>query len=107
MALIPFALVEYRVGVCIRGALSERSAILSSPSPPHEYEEMESHAQASRSWRVMGRVTMFGLPFVLPSYAGSRSVPTNEAVRSHTKCGSDVCPHVDLMGNLDTNVTWI
>ena len=30
--------------------------------------------------------------------AGSCSVPTNEAVRSHTKCGSDVCPHVDHYG---------
>ena len=108
-----FALIGYGVGAYLfitQGdglSPSERSAILSFTPPPDQYEDMRGNGshmlrrvEAGESWDVshcLAYCSSCPATSLVPG-AGSRFVPTNEAVRSHTKCGSDVCPHVDLHG---------
>ena len=64
------------------------------------WSHMLRRGEAGESWDVsqcLACRSSCQVTGVVPG-AGSRSVPTNEAVRSHTKYGSDVCPHVDLYG---------
>ena len=88
--------------------LSERSAIFSSLSPPDEIRggeimrlgvgklKLASHGEPSRCLACCSSSPITGL---MPG-TGSHYVPANEAIRSHTKCGSDVCLHVDHSGGI-------
>ena len=94
----------------LHNALSLRG-LLSFHPPLHpinnQYEEMRGEGvtclgelEAGESWDVsqcLACSSSCPVTGLVPG-AGSRFVPTNEATRSHTMCGSDVCPHVDLYG---------